>query len=200
MRWFRPGAQRASGSRPDLGDSLEMTVRPALPADAGALASVAAATFALACPPSTTEAAMAQFIATALSPEAFTRYLEDPDRALFLAEEDGPEEDEPVGYAMLVFRESEVAIARQLRLRPTVELSKIYVLAGGHGRGAAAQLLDASIAEARRRGAVGMWLGTNQANVRAQRFYLKHGFERVGTKTFRLGDVDEHDYVYERAL
>lgn len=138
---------------------------------------------------------MTHFIATALSPDAFTRYLADADRAVFLAEE-----DEPVGYSMLVFRDPEDTIARQLRLSPTAELSKIYVLEGGHGRGTAARLLEASLAEARQRGAAGMWLGTNQENVRAQRFYRKHGFEQVGTKTFRLGDVDEHDYVYERPL
>jgi len=45
-----------------------------------------------------------------------------------------------------------------------------------------------------------MWLGVNQLNARAQRFYAKHGFERVGVKRFLVGDRFEDDFVYERAL
>jgi tRNA (guanine37-N1)-methyltransferase len=176
-----------------------MTVRAAVPADAEALAEVAAATFALACPPSTTQAAIDSFIATTLSPEAFTRYLADPGRALLVAEQ---EPGAPLdGYTMLVAGEpADPDVAGAIRIRPTAELSKIYVRAGGHGRGTAGELLTRTLDVARDRGAVGVWLGTNQENVRAQRFYVKHGFAQVGTKRFRLGDRYEHDFVYERAL
>jgi ribosomal protein S18 acetylase RimI-like enzyme len=60
--------------------------------------------------------------------------------------------------------------------------------------------MDASLAAAREAGAAGMWLGVNNENVRANRFYEKSGFEIVGMKKFRLGDVDEEDFVRERAL
>ena len=60
--------------------------------------------------------------------------------------------------------------------------------------------MDASLAAARDTGAAGMWLGVNNENVRANRFYEKSGFEVVGHKKFRLGDVDEDDFVRERAL
>ncbi|GAA4739781.1 GNAT family N-acetyltransferase [Amnibacterium soli] len=176
-----------------------MTVRPAVPTDAAALAEVAAATFALACPPSTTEEAIADFIATSLSPAAFTRYLADPARTLLVAEhESGAPLD---GYTMLVTGDpADPDVAAVVRIRPTVELSKIYVREGSHGRGTASELLSRSLDAARDRGAVGIWLGTNQENVRAQRFYVKHGFTRVGTKRFKLGDQYEDDFVFERAL
>ncbi|MFD1720678.1 GNAT family N-acetyltransferase [Amnibacterium endophyticum] len=175
-----------------------MTVRPALPADADALAEVAALTFPLACPPSTTQAAIADFIATALSPAAFGRHLADPDRVLLV---DDPADGPLDGYTMLVVAEpGDPGVARAVRIRPTAELSKIYVRPGRHGRGAAAALLERTLEAARDRGAAGVWLGTNQENLRAQRFYAKHGFERVGVKRFRLGDRDEDDFVYERAL
>ncbi len=45
-----------------------------------------------------------------------------------------------------------------------------------------------------------MWLGVNQENERAQKFYAKSGFTRVGTKRFLVGDNYEHDYVFEQAL
>lgn len=176
-----------------------MTVRLAAPADASALAEVAAATFALACPPSTTQEAIADFIATALSEASFARYLEDPDRMLLVAEDAAGERLD--GYTMLVVGEpADPDVAAAIRIRPTVELSKIYVRADAHGRGTAGVLLSRSVEAARERGAVGMWLGTNRENARAQRFYGKHGFAVVGTKRFKLGDRYEDDLVFERAL
>jgi diamine N-acetyltransferase len=43
-------------------------------------------------------------------------------------------------------------------------------------------------------------LGTNQRNERAHRFYEKSGFERIGTKRFKVGDRWEDDYIFELAL
>ena len=122
-----------------------MTVRPATPLDAVALAEVAAATFRLACPPSTTEEAMAAHIAAVLSESAFARHLTDPDRAVLV---DDPGDGGPlVGYALLVFEEpADADVARAIRTRPTSELSKIYVREGQHGRGSAAALLARSFA------------------------------------------------------
>jgi GNAT superfamily N-acetyltransferase len=87
-----------------------------------------------------------------------------------------------------------------IRLRPTVELSKIYVLPQAHGTGAAALLMAQALEWARASGANGVWLGVNQQNERAQRFYGKSGFERVGTKRFLVGGVHEDDYVMERSV
>ena len=91
-------------------------------------------------------------------------------------------------------------VAGAIHIRPTVELSKIYVREGAHGRGTAAELLDRALEEGRARGAAGMWLGTNQENARAQRFYAQNAFERVGVKRFKLGDRYEDDFVFERPL
>lgn len=176
-----------------------MTVRAASPLDAAAIAEVAAATFALACPPSTTRAAIDEHVATHLSAAAFTAHLADPDRLLLVDEPGGG--DPLNGYAMLVLGEpADVEVAAAIRIRPTVELSRIYVREGQHGRGSAAALLNRGIEAAGGRGAAGVWLGTNEENLRAQRFYAKHGFERVGRKRFRLGDRDEDDLVLERAV
>ena len=61
-------------------------------------------------------------------------------------------------------------------------------------------LMAACLDAARHRGAAGLWLGVNQLNERAQRFYGKSGFSRVGTKRFLVGGVYEDDFVMERAL
>ncbi|WP_431279474.1 GNAT family N-acetyltransferase [Leifsonia poae] len=182
---------------------MTVTIRTAGAQDARALAAVAAETFALACPPHTTEEAKAHFIATMLSEAKFTEYLADDQRALLIAEDVDPEDGGAValGYTMVNFGEpTDADVKSAIRIRPTSELSKCYVLAGHHGAGVAAGLMQASLDAAVQRGAEGIWLGVNEENSRAQRFYAKHGFERVGSKQFLVGERLEDDWVMERSL
>jgi len=177
----------------------DVTVRRAAAGDVDALATVAAATFRLACPPSVTEESMALFVRDVLSPERFEEYLADPARALFLAER--PDVPGAVGYAMVVVAEpADEDVQAALTHRPTAELSKIYVLPDAHGAGVSRLLMTASLEAARAAGARGAWLGVNQLNVRAQKFYAKSGFTRVGTKRFLVGHRYEDDYVFEQRL
>jgi GNAT superfamily N-acetyltransferase len=172
-------------------------VRQAGQADAAALHTVADATFRLACPPGTLEHDMAEFVRTHLSEERMSEYLSDPRRDLFLAEAEG----EPAGYTMLVYGEPQDAeAAAAITTRPTVELSKCYVVTGHHGSGVASALLAATIDAARSRGAAGIWLGVNQHNPRANAFYDKSGFRIVGTKHFLVGAQLHEDFVRELLL
>jgi len=172
-------------------------IRAAGPADVAELAEVAAATFVLACPPGTPPAAISAFIAAHLSADSFVRYLADPARDIRVA----VRERNIVGYTMLVFGEpSNPDVAASLTVRPTVELSKVYLLADHHGAGQAATLMTATLDAARARGAAGVWLGVNNQNLRAIRFYEKSGFAIVGAKTFQVGDQTYNDHVMERSL
>jgi len=91
-------------------------------------------------------------------------------------------------------------VQRAVTARPSVELSKMYVLPDSHGGRVSAALMTAAVEHAARLGAVSLWLGVNQENQRAQRFYTKHGFAVGGTKTFTLGTQIENDYVMVRPL
>ena len=202
-------------------------IRTATATDAAALAELAAATFALACPPHTTAEAIAAFLRDVLAEGNFDAHLADPDRLILVAEdaedaEDAEEAEEAedaeeagdagdaedagearvlLGYTMLVFAEPADEDARAAAtIRPTAELSKCYLRAETHGRGVAAALMTATLEAARARGAAGSWLGVNQENGRAIRFYEKNGFVTVGEKRFLVGGRYEHDFVLERAL
>jgi tRNA (guanine37-N1)-methyltransferase len=106
-----------------------------------------------------------------------------------------------VGYAMLVHGEpTDPDVAACTTARPTTCLDKCYVHPGHHGAGTAHRLVEATVETARRRGSAGMWLGVNQANVRAARFYDKVGFAVVGTRRFRVGGRVEQDFVRERVF
>ena len=176
---------------------MPITTRRATHDDAALLHAVAAPTFGLACPPSATRADIDAFIAAHLSAERFARYLADPDRILLIAEDDGV----PVGYAMLVRGPVADPDVRAVVDEPTsIELSKFYVLADRHGSGVAATLMAATLAAAAATGAATCWLGVNQHNERAARFYAKHGFAVVGTKRFLVGTELHHDHVRARPL
>jgi len=177
---------------------VTLSVRRARPGDAADLAELAAATFPLACPPGSTPQDQQTFVTRELSRPAFERYLADGTRTVLVAQgDDGSLE----GYTMLVAgMPADADVRSALSLWPTVELSKCYVRPHRHGAGVADRLMLASLDDARARHAVGCWLGVNQLNVRAQRFYHRHGFQQVGTKHFRVGSRLEDDFVLERAL
>lgn len=173
------------------------TVRAATTADLDELTEVAGRTFPLACPPSAAPDDIAAFIAASLSRASFCKYLDDPDRILLTARDDA----RMLGYAMLIRGvPADPDVQRAVTARPAVELSKMYVLPDAHGTGASGALMAEALRHAREAGAACVWLGVNQENQRAQRFYAKHGFARTGTKTFPLGARVEHDYVMTRAL
>ncbi|MGN6441263.1 MAG: GNAT family N-acetyltransferase, partial [Arthrobacter sp.] len=60
------------------------TIRRATADDAGALAALAAVTFPLACPPSSSPADIAAHLANTLSEEHFKGYLADPDTTILV--------------------------------------------------------------------------------------------------------------------
>jgi ribosomal protein S18 acetylase RimI-like enzyme len=166
-------------------------IRPAVPADAAALSALAARTFPLACTPETTAESIAAHIAAHLSEQRFAGYLADPATTILVAEEDGL-----VGYTMLVAGDpSDADVAAAVSERPAIELSKVYVDAGRHGAGLAGPLMTRTLEEAREQGATSVWLGVNQGNARAIRFYGKAGFVLTGTRTYRVGTQLMHDHV-----
>ncbi|MFP7762276.1 GNAT family N-acetyltransferase [Marisediminicola sp. LYQ134] len=172
-------------------------IREATMADAAVLHELAAATFPLACPPESTPEDIAAFIRDTLSEERMRDYVADLARTVLLAI-DGPR---AVGWAMTVEGEpTDADVRRAVVPRPAVELSKLYVRPDLHGAGLARRLVDASLDDARSRGAAVVWLGVNQQNGRANAFYAKSQFERVGTKHFVVGARLEDDYVRARVL
>ena len=179
-------------------DTPTLTTRPASPADAALLAELAAETFPLACPPHTTAEAIAAFVAEHFTIERFDGYLADPSRTLVVAEDVA---GRFVGYSMLIAGDpADADAAAAVTVRPAIELSKFYTRAAAHGTGVASPLMAATLEAAAATGAAAAWLGVNEENARAIRFYEKHGFAKVGRKHFVVGGRVEDDWVLERPL
>lgn len=176
----------------------EIMIRRAVATDAAALAELAAETFPLACPPHTTAEAIAAFIGEHFTVARFEEYLRDRARVLLIGEQpDG----RLVGYAMLIAGEpGDADAAAAVTARPAIELSKFYTRRAAHGTGVAAPLMTATLEAAAQAGAAAAWLGVNEENGRAIRFYEKHGFVKVGRKHFTVGGRVEDDWVLERPL
>lgn len=165
-------------------------VRPATPADAEAIARLAARTFPLACPDHTTPRAIATHIATELNADRFREHMAS---AQFLVVDGGAE---VIGYVMLTTEPPPI----ETPWRNPLELRRIYVDQAEHGSGTASALMRASLHAAAAGGHDWIWLGTNEQNHRAMRFYEKFDFRIVGQRTFCVADSVESDYVMARTV
>jgi ribosomal protein S18 acetylase RimI-like enzyme len=174
-----------------------LRLRRAAPGDAAALAALAARTFR------ETYAGklhadddIARYVEECHTPEATARRLADPGVALVVAEDRG---GALAGYAEVRDAEAPAGVADEPGTT-AVELGRLYVDAAWFGRGVAAALLDAAVEEARRRGAGVLWLVVWERNDRAKAFYAKHGFRRIGSHPFRVGESWYDDDLMVRPL
>ena len=112
-------------------------------------------------------------------PDAFAAQLADPAYPFRLAEDAGG----LVGFAKL----GPPSLPYDASGRGCIELRQLYLLDAAKGTGVADTLMDWTLAEARRRGAVEMWLSVFSGNPRARAFYRRWGFDEVGRFDFMVG-------------
>ena len=125
------------------------------------------------------------------SEDNWRRQLGDPAFAVRIGETDG----QAVAYAKL----GPPSLPFEPRGAP-IELRQIYVLKQWQGQGAAAELMDWVLAEARRRGADELYLSVFTDNHRARRFYARYGFEEIGPYAFMVGTHADEDIVMRLGL
>jgi ribosomal protein S18 acetylase RimI-like enzyme len=177
-------AQKGAGDRPPL------TIRRAEPADVEALVAIGRATFnetfAHLYPPED----LAAFLAEAHGLARARADLADPGKAVWLVEADGA----VVGYA----------VAGPCHLpHPEVtpacgELERIYLAASHQGGGAGARLLAEALVWLEKDGPRRLWIGVWSENHGAQRLYARHGFAKVGTYEFVVGQTRDHEFILRR--
>ena len=83
---------------------------------------------------------------------------------------------------------------------PALLLDQLYVLKEHHGAGIARELMDWAFDEARRRGAIQLFLTVYVDNHRARRFYDRYGFEAVGRYDFMVGNQADEDIIMRKML
>jgi ribosomal protein S18 acetylase RimI-like enzyme len=170
-----------------------VTIRRAVPADAVALAALAEQTFRAAFAADNDTDDMDAYCRSAFSPAVQGAQIDDQlIDTLVVVDTTG----QLVAYAQL----RPGAPTDGVEISGPIELWRFYVDAAFHGRGLAQQLMAASLEAARTRGAVTIWLGVWERNVRARAFYRKYDFTDVGAHTFVLGTDRQTDLIMARAL
>ena len=165
-------------------------IRRAGPADAEALAAIGRATFAETFAHLYPPEDLAAFLADAHGLERARADLADPAKAVWLVESDG----EVVGYAL-----AGPCHLPHPEVTPACgELERIYVRATHQGGGAGARLLGEALAWLEKDGPRRLWIGVWSENFGAQRLYARHGFEKVGTYEFVVGQTRDHEFILRR--
>lgn len=172
--------------------------RRAVESDAVALAELAALTFPDACPPSLSTANIDAFIGANLSVQAFAQYLNEETRYRVFVATCG---SALAGYALLELppdaQEHDGAPLNFVyrghpRNGPLLYLSKVYLHPSFRGSGLFGSFMAWVLASLREEFSHDpqpyVWLGTNEANTRAQRAYRKLGFVKAGRREFLVGD------------
>jgi ribosomal protein S18 acetylase RimI-like enzyme len=162
-------------------------IRPAVDADAAALAALAERTFRAAFEADNTDADMAAHVAHSYAPARQAAEIADPALATLVAEHEGG----LIAYAQL----RRGPVPGCVTGRDAVEVWRFYVDQAWHGRGLARALMRAAAETAAAGDARTVWLGVWERNPRAIAFYGKAGFTTVGDQVFLLGRDAQRDLV-----
>ena len=117
----------------------------------------------------------------------YAAWLAEPGIRIAVAEVRGA----PVGYAVLCPPDLPVALDPVV----DIELKRIYLFHRFQSLGIGAALLAWSVAEARSMCMRRLLLGVYGGNEKAIAFYLRNGFERIGTRQFLVGATLHDDLV-----
>lgn len=169
-------------------------IRPATLRDTEALRSLAERTFRETFAEHNTADDMEAYIRESLSLERIRAELSDPANAFLLTFQEGS--TVPCGYAKLRTGTNEPCVSGP----DPVELERLYVSQKVLGQGVGAQLMQACLEKARADGFATLWLGVWEHNSRAQAFYHRWGFRRVGEHVFQLGSDPQTDLILERPV
>jgi len=170
----------------------KLTLRTATVADAELLSELGARTFVETFAVDNTPENMAAYLSAYFNPQQQSAELADPDTYCTIAEMDGL----AVGYSMLCSGKAPACVSGET----PIELVRLYVSKDSIGHGVGAALMKECLDYSTSLGHRVIWLGVWERNFRAQQFYFKWDFEKVGSHIFELGDDAQTDFLMQRSL
>lgn len=163
--------------------------RAATPADAEALAELGRTSFIDAFGHLYSIEDLNSFLESTYTPEIAAADIANPMRLFRIAESGG----QMLGYCKLGFDKSLDYDAGDRRV---VELKQLYLRGRQTGSGIGGALMDWAVSEARARNADEVVLSVWSENHGAQRFYKRHGFEKVGDTIFMVGNQRDEEFLF----
>ena len=176
-------------SREGANPAARIGLRRATEADAQALAEVGAATFIEAFGHMYSPKDLADFLVSEQAPERYREWARDPRYALWIAEADG----RALGFTLAgpcTLPHAEVTPA-------CGELKRIYMRREAQGSGIGSRMFAAALDWLTAPGR-DLWIGVWSENFGAQRLYGRHGFEKVGTYYFPVGEQRDYEFILRR--
>lgn len=82
----------------------------------------------------------------------------------------------------------------------SLEVERLYVLKAYQDKGIGRYLMELAINTAKERNKEYIWLGVWERNFKAQRFYGRYNFYRIGEHIFPMGDDPQIDYILRKDL
>ncbi|MCZ8087466.1 N-acetyltransferase family protein [Brevundimonas sp.] len=172
----------------------EPLIRPVCPEDAAALGALGRQTFldtfvgdfGIPYP----EADLAPFLAASFSPGAIAAKLEEPRAAWWVAERNG----DPLAFANAGPNTLPHPEARPEHM----ELRRLYVGKAAQGLGLGTQLLAVALDWMEVHTAGPLWIGVWSGNLKAQKLYAAHGFEKAGEYQYPVGSWRDDEFILRR--
>ena len=176
-------------------------LRDCIPGDEEALALVGAASFLEAYAGTLPGPTILQHCRKQHSSEKYRDWLASPDTCAVLAEVGGMDTDggeltpAPVGYAVLCPPDLPVPTTQE-----DLEVKRIYLLHRFQKLGIGAALMDWAVEKSRALHKRRLLLGVYEQNQPALAFYARCGFQKIGQRSFQVGDRVYEDAVLARDL
>lgn len=142
-----------------------------------------------------------KYLDDSYSVKAIRGDLADPHKTTLVAvDEDGENGQIVTGFTLVNRASSTSEPAITGKYAKPVELQRLYVGMGSHGRGIGQALMNEAEGLAREEGWEHMWLGVWESNFRAQKIYGKLGYQRVGEHLFDVGGDPQWDWILVKKL
>ncbi len=168
----------------------DAVIRRAGPEDAEVLAEIGAYTFSETFAHLYPAEDLAAFLAEAYGVERTRADLADPAKAAWLVEAAGV----TVGYAQA----GPCELPHPDVTPSCLELKRFYLVKPWQGGGLGGRLFAEVMAWLERGEPHDIWIGVWSENHGAQRFYLRHGFAKVGDYGFKVGSTTDHEFILRR--
>ena len=166
------------------------------PAEATALAALGRATFISTFGHLYSAENLARFFTEAYLVDTIAAELSDP-ALRWLVAQDSQAPGQPIGFCKLSVG---TTLPGDFAGRCVMECKQLYLLDAYHGRGIADDFMRWAFEQAQRVGAQDMVLCVYSGNLRAQRFYQRHGFAKYMDYHFMVGDHRDEEFLLHRRL
>ncbi len=171
---------------------MEITLRRCGPDDLPALCDISRSTYYETFARANTPENMKAYLEQAYSEDKLRRELADGHSEFYFAYVDG----ELAGYLKV----NECPAQSDIQDPESLEVERLYVAGAFQDRGLGGVFMKKAVELAVARKKSYVWLGVWEHNHKAQAFYQKHGFYRIGAHPFVMGDDAQTDLVLRRDL